>query len=304
MLTERSLPARPNFSPDRRWEDSGVEAALAAKYVALRSLLGRGDGGVIGFSGGVDSTFLAAVARDVLGRDRAICGLAVSPSLSDHDHREALQLAGYLDLKLIAYTGTEFENPQYVANGPDRCFHCKQDLFTHLLRIAEENNLPEIFYGANLDDGLDFRPGHRAARLRGARAPLAEAGMTKSDVRELSRAFALPTADKPASPCLSSRIPYGQKVEQSKLAAIEAGESILRERGFREVRLRHFGASARVEVGKEELPRLLGTEEGLEIERLLKNLGFQEVVFDPQGFRSGNLNEQLTEVQRLSATGP
>jgi uncharacterized protein len=280
------------------------DPALRAKYRLLEERLAALGGAVIGFSGGVDSTLLAAVARQVLGRDRTLACLAVSPSLARRDQEDAVDLAARLDLELVAFDGTEFANPAYVNNGPDRCFHCKADLFVHLRRIAGERNFPVLLYGANADDGSDYRPGHKAAREHGGLAPLAEAGLTKAEIRSLSRSFGLPTADKPAAPCLSSRIPYGTPVTPARLSAIESGEDLLRAMGFRECRLRHVGGTARLEVPLDQMELLSAPERTRELTAALKQLGFKQVVVDLEGFRSGSLNDTLSDEDRRRFAQP
>jgi uncharacterized protein len=275
---------------------------LAAKHARLlERLLDLGEA-VIGFSGGADSTLLAASARAALGRGKVLAGLAVSPSLARREYDEAVALAARLDLALEPFDGTEFANPAYVANGPDRCFHCKDDLFVHLARLASARGFSVLLYGANADDLRDYRPGHKAAREHGALAPLAEAGLTKADVRALSRAFGLLTADKPAMPCLSSRLPYGTAVTEARLADVEAGEALLREMGFRESRLRHHGAVARLELPLDQMGLLSapGAAEGLVT--ALRARGFEKVEIDPAGLRSGSLNAALTEEDRRRFT--
>jgi uncharacterized protein len=275
------------------------------KYETLRQRLLSLGSALIGFSGGVDSAFLLAAARHALGRERVLACLAVSPSLPARERREAETFALRLDAELVAFDGTEFANPAYLANGADRCFHCKTDLFVHLRRIAAERGHRHILYGANADDGLDYRPGLRAAVEHGALAPLAEAGLTKAEIRALSRAFGLPTADKPAMPCLASRIPYGSEVTVAKLAAVEAGESLLREMGFREFRVRHQGDTARVEVPRDQLGMFGEMDRRDVLEAALRAQGFTHVVIDPKGYRSGNLNEALPEStrNRFASTG-
>jgi uncharacterized protein len=253
---------------------------------------------LIGFSGGVDSTLLAGVARHALGKARVAACLAIGPSLARQERQEAQELADLMDVELVEYAATEFENPAYVANGPDRCFHCKADLFVHLRRFAEARRDAAILYGGNADDTLDFRPGRRAAIAFGALAPLAEAGLSKAEVRDLSRAFGLPTAEKPAQPCLSSRIPYGSPVDAAKLAMVEAGEALLSAFGFRESRLRHFGATARLEVPQDQFGLLEDPERAETLYAGLRELGFAHTEIDPKGFRSGSLNEALSDREK------
>ena len=297
-----------------------ADPVLAGKYRALLARLRGLDRVLIGFSGGADSTLLTAVARHALGRDRVTACLAVGPSLPESERLEALALAGLMDVELKSYAATEFDNPAYVANGPDRCFHCKADLFRHLevfaqaaesffpasaLNAAKDGAVaaeipvslrPALLYGGNLDDTQDYRPGRKAAEAHGALAPLAEAGLTKADVRALSRAIGLPTAEKAAQPCLSSRIPYGSPVTPAKLAAVEAGEAALAAMGFREYRLRHFGGTARIEVPEDQM--VLFTPDAHDRLALrLEALGFARMEIDPSGFRSGNLNRSLTAEQ-------
>jgi uncharacterized protein len=283
-------------------EERIADAGLLPKYrglVARLSALGAGGRGVaVGFSGGADSVLLTAVARRVLGRDRVVACLAVSPSLAAGEYAEAAETAALLDVELAAFEGTEFENPDYLANGPDRCFHCKADLFAHMRRIAAERGISALLYGANADDASDYRPGRKAALDHGVHAPLAEAGLSKAEVRALSRALRLPTWDKPAMPCLSSRIPYGTPVTPERLSAVEAGEAMLRGAGFRECRLRHEGDTARIEIPLENLGLLASPEKTRGLVSGLKGLGFRRVVLDLDGFRSGSLNEALEPEMR------
>jgi pyridinium-3,5-biscarboxylic acid mononucleotide sulfurtransferase len=273
------------------------DPGLLARGRDLESRLEAFPAALIAFSGGADSALLAAMARRVLGRARMKACIAVGPSLPASELRDARELAESLDVELAEFAATEGENPAYVANGPDRCFHCKADLFAHLALFASEaaragGPAPALLYGGNLDDTYDYRPGRRAAAEAGARAPLAEAGLGKADVRALSRALGLPTADKPAQPCLSSRIPYGQAVTPEKLAIVEAGEAALADLGFRVFRVRHFGDRARIELALEEFGRLT-PEIRASLTARLAGLGFSQVEFDPAGFRSGRLNESL-----------
>ncbi|MEO7425258.1 MAG: ATP-dependent sacrificial sulfur transferase LarE [Fibrobacteria bacterium] len=308
--------ARLDFS-----ETAIADPVLAAKYRALKTRIRDLGQVLIGFSGGVDSTLLTAVARHVLGRQKVAACLALGPSLPERERAEAVALAELLQVELKTYAATEFENPAYVANGPDRCFHCKADLFLHLRAFAEafgptaptddprdpsldsKGRRPALLYGGNLDDTLDYRPGRQAAISHGALAPLAEAGMTKQDVRALSRSIGLPTAEKPAQPCLSSRIPYGSAVTPAKLAAVEAGEAMLAALGFREYRVRHYGETARIEVPADQLG-LLTAEASSHLEEGLRGLGFSRMEIDPGGFKSGNLNRALNPESRARFTGP
>lgn len=272
---------------------AGWDPALAEKYRALREALGRLRRVVVAFSGGVDSAFLAAVARDVLGRENAVAAASLSPSLAGREARDIRTLAALGDLLLHEFSGTEYDNPLYRANGPDRCYFCKEDLFHHLEDFAKKSDFDHILYGANRDDEGDYRPGQRAAREKGVKAPLADLGWTKAEIRAASRLLGLPTFEKPASPCLSSRIPYGQAVTREKLSAIDAGEEALREMGFSELRLRHDGDTARIEVPLAESGLFANAAETQRLVERLKGLGFKRILLDLEGFRSGSLNRDL-----------
>lgn len=280
---------------------------LLSKYQALSQRLRDFSLVFIGFSGGVDSALLCAVARQLLGKENAHAVLAVGPSLAISELNQARELATLLDLKLIEYSSTEFSNPAYLANDPDRCYHCKNDLFQHLKEYAQTVQqanplrIPKLLYGGNLDDTFDFRPGHRAAAEFGALAPMAEAQLSKAEIRQLSKIFGLPTWDKPAQPCLSSRIPYGSKVTEKKLGMVEAAEAALAKLGFREGRIRHFGECARVEVPKDELHFFEKDFVREEFAETLQRIGFSKMEIDPAGFRSGSLNEGLPELIILRA---
>ncbi len=302
MPTPNLLSPTPLPSPTLDFSESLLESPpLLHKYQALKSQLASMTQVLIGFSGGVDSTLLTAVARHVLGKDCVHVYLAVGPSLAKQEQFEAQQLAEWMDVRLTEYAATEFENPAYLSNGPDRCFHCKTDLFLHLKKFASDIPNASILYGGNLDDTFDYRPGRRAAFQHGALAPMAEVGLSKLEVRSLSRSFGLPTADKPAQPCLSSRIPYGSPVDAEKLAMVEAGEILLANLGFREFRLRHFGDTARIEVPVDQKMILDNADCARNLLQNLRDLGFSNMHIDPRGFRSGSLNEALSVT---SISGP
>ncbi|MYD93619.1 MAG: ATP-dependent sacrificial sulfur transferase LarE [Chloroflexi bacterium] len=270
-----------------------LEASLEAKTRFLERTLGGLENAVVAYSGGVDSTFLAKMAFDALG-SRALAVTAVSPSLAQAERDDAARFAGQIGIRHEFIETRELENPAYRANDSSRCFHCKAELFDRLREFVAERDVQHMLYGPVVDDLGDFRPGMAASRERGARAPLVEAGLRKAEVRELSRRLSLPSWDKPAVACLSSRVAYGSEVTVEKLGQIEAGEALLRAEGFRELRVRHHGTIARIEVPESELGRF--TQDSERRQRILdglKSLGFTYVTLDLQGFRSGAMNEAL-----------
>jgi uncharacterized protein len=247
---------------------------------------------LVAFSGGVDSTYLAWAASRVLG-PRAFCITADSPSYPDRHRQLALRIAREFSLQHELVSTAELDRPEYRANPADRCYYCKHELYTTLSRIARERGVQVIVDGNNADDRGDYRPGRKAAREFGVRSPLDEADLFKDEIRALSRQAGLPTWDEPASACLSSRIPYYSEVTDEKLRTIERAEDILRDLGFRVCRVRHHDTLARLEIGREELPRALEPELRERIVRELKALGYQHVTVDLQGYRMGSLNDGL-----------
>ncbi|MBI3889981.1 MAG: ATP-dependent sacrificial sulfur transferase LarE [Candidatus Wallbacteria bacterium] len=247
---------------------------------------------VVAYSGGVDSTFLARVAAETLGAD-ALAITARSPSYPERELADAVELAREIGIRLRVVDTGEVSQTDYAKNGPDRCYFCKKELFGQLDAIARAEGFGELAFGAITDDMKDHRPGHQAAREFRARAPLAEAGLSKAEVRELSRRMGLRTWDKPQSACLSSRVQYGIRIDAGLLGRIDRAEQFLRELGFRELRVRHEGASARVEVPVDALPRVL--EHRAAIVGQLKSLGYVYVTLDLEGFRSGSMNLALTK---------
>ena len=273
-----------------------LEASLEAKTQFLRRTIGGLERAVVAYSGGVDSTLLAKVTYDVLGAE-ALAVTAVSPSLAQAERDDAARFAAQIGIRHEFIETRELENPEYRANDSSRCFHCKAELFDRLREFVAEREVQHMLYGPVVDDLGDFRPGMAASRERGARAPLVEAGLRKAEVRELSRRLGLPSWDKPAVACLSSRVAYGSEVTVEKLGQIEAGEALLRAEGFRELRVRHHGSIARIEVPESELARF--TQDSERRQRIiegLKSLGFTYVTLDLQGFRSGAMNEALPVV--------
>ncbi len=247
---------------------------------------------LVAFSGGVDSTFLLRVAHDVLA-DRCLALTTVSPTTPPDDLADARALAVEIDASHVVIEANELDIPGYAANPVNRCYFCKDSLFTICLAEAARRGLGAVLDGANLDDLGDHRPGLKAAEEQGVRHPLVEAGLTKADVRAASRALGLATWDRPSSPCLSSRFPYGTRITPDGLARVAAAEKFLRACGFGELRVRHHEQVARLEVPVVEMPRLLEPELRARVVGELKRLGFTWVALDLQGFRSGSLNEIL-----------
>jgi pyridinium-3,5-biscarboxylic acid mononucleotide sulfurtransferase len=266
-----------------------VSATLEGRRRHLESILREMDSVAIGFSGGADSTLLLRVAVQVLG-DRAVALTAVSPSFPERDRLAAIGLARSMGARHLLVDSHEFDDPGYVANAPSRCFFCKKELFDLLKQAAARHGLRTIAYGAITDDLGDFRPGMDAARRAGARAPLLEAGFSKDDVRELSRQLGLPTWDRPASACLSSRIPHGTPIDAGMLQRVERSEDFLLEHGFRQVRVRAHGDLARVECDPSDLPRLMESPMREQLVSRLRELGFEHVTVDLRGYRTGSLN--------------
>jgi pyridinium-3,5-biscarboxylic acid mononucleotide sulfurtransferase len=252
---------------------------------------------VVAFSGGADSAFLAWIANDTLGRDRVLVATAVSPSLAPSELADCRSLADEWGLRWSGVETHELARPEYVANAGDRCYHCKAELLDVLspLAAAEGAEGPQgatVVLGVNVDDLGDHRPGQQAARERGAEFPLVDAGFTKGDVRECSASLGLRTWDKPAAACLASRLPYGTPVTLGRLTAVAAAEEALHRLGFRQVRVRHYGDLARIEVDSTELATALRRR--LDVVSAIKAAGYRYVTLDLEGFRSGNLNEVLS----------
>ena len=258
---------------------------LAKKLEGLGSAL-------VAYSGGVDSAYLAWAARRALG-DQMLAVLADSPSLAEFQKRDAIEFARAYDIPLEVMRTEEFSDPDYLKNAPDRCFHCKDELFVKLDAMARERGFQSIIYGVNADDTGDFRPGHRAAAEHGVRSPLLEAGLTKADVRYLAKQAGLPVWDRPASACLSSRIPYGTPVTIQNIGMVENGEDAIRALGFRQFRVRHHGEVVRIEIAPEELAKALDPEMARRFTEIFKKLGYKYVTLDLEGYRAGSLNEVL-----------
>ena len=262
---------------------------LKTKQQRLEQLLTRLGRPLIAYSGGVDSAYLIHVAHQVC-RTGMLAVIADSPSLARTQLQDALAFAQEQGIPVEVIQTTEMESPEYVRNDRSRCFHCKDELFQVMEKYAGEHGFDAIAYGVNQDDQEDFRPGQAAARQHRVAAPLLDAGLTKSEIRELARRAGLRVWDKPASACLSSRIEYGRPVTAEALSAIEQGEDALRALGFRQFRVRHHGDIVRIEIDRLELPRALNLEAFAELTRIFKALGFTFVTLDTEGFRSGSMN--------------
>jgi pyridinium-3,5-biscarboxylic acid mononucleotide sulfurtransferase len=269
-----------------------VITTLTQKEFALFDALGRMQRVIVAFSGGADSAYLAWSAHRVLGA-HALAITAVSPSLPESHKRDAEAFARQFGITHEYIRTSEFQSPAYVANNPDRCFHCKDELFTRLEQVGRERGIAHIVYGVNVDDLSDYRPGQTAAKQHHIAAPLADAGLTKTEIRELSRRAGLPTWDRPASACLSSRIPYGTPVTIQNVKTVEAGEEQLKALGFRQFRVRFHGELVRIEIAPEEMARALTLDMARRFTTLFKSLGFKYVSLDLEGYRQGSLNEVL-----------
>jgi uncharacterized protein len=247
---------------------------------------------IVAFSGGTDSAYLAWAANRVLGRN-AIAITADSASLPESHKRDAEAFVQRFGLVHEYVRTTEFENPDYARNDPNRCFHCKDELFTRLEQVGRARGYEHVIYGVNADDLSDYRPGQNAAKQHQVAAPLADAGLTKAEIRELSRLAGLPTWDRPASACLSSRIPYGTPVTIETVKTVETGEELIKALGFRQFRVRFHGEIVRLEIAPEEMPKALTIEMAQRFTAIFKKLGFRYVTLDLEGYRQGSLNEVL-----------
>jgi pyridinium-3,5-biscarboxylic acid mononucleotide sulfurtransferase len=283
------------FVPIRVTENSGISPEQ--KELSLLARLSEAGSLLIALSGGADSAYLSWAAQRALG-GRALSITAISPSFSEHDRGVVDQFVRAFQIRHEFVVTHEMENPAYRANAADRCFYCKDELFSVLDAIAQERGFAATAYGVNADDMLDFRPGHRAATEHRVLAPLLDAGLRKSEIRLLSQRAGLPTWDRPASACLASRVPYGTEVTPERLTMIERGEAALRELGFHQFRVRLHDKLARVEIAPEEMERVLSKETCAAISQALKRAGFTYVALDLEGYRQGSLNESLPQPKR------
>jgi uncharacterized protein len=283
-----------------------LSTELKAKRDQLLELLGSLGSVAVAFSGGLDSTVLAKAAQVALG-DRAVAVTGVSASMAAGEFEECQQLARQIGIRHEVLRTDELSNPEYQKNDANRCYHCKTELFIQVEQLCQRLGVAVVADGSNRDDHGEHRPGMRAARERKVRSPLAEVGLTKPEIRQLARAWDLPTWDKPATPCLSSRIAYGETVTPERLAMVDQAERFLRQRGFQPLRVRyHKGDMARIEVSLEALPRFVAPEFRGELVERLKSLGFKYIAIDLEGFRSGSLNQILPaeSLQVLTPTDP
>jgi uncharacterized protein len=275
-----------------------IDPQLQSKYEQLRSILRDLESVAIGFSGGIDSTLLIRVATEVLG-DKALAVIGRSETYPTREFEEAVQMAGSFGSRFRVVNTEETDNLKFRENPPDRCYFCKTELFGKLKSIADEEGIQWIADGTILDDLGDFRPGMKAKGEHSVRSPLLEAGFSKADVRALAFELNIPTWDKPSFACLSSRFPYGQGITKENLTKVDAAETFMRDLGFRFFRVRHHDdRTARLEIGLQEIQRLFDATLRDKIVAKMKELGFVYVTLDLQGFRSGSMNEILTEVEK------
>ena len=277
-------------------------ALLVSKRAALDRALRALGRTLLAYSGGVDSAFLSWAAHQVLGED-VLAVIADSASLARTQLADAIAFAGEHGIPLKVIATNELDRPEYSRNDASRCFFCKDELFTVMEDFRREHGFESVAYGVNLDDDGDFRPGQLAAEQHRVVAPLRDAGLTKQDIRDLARAAGLRIWDKPASPCLSSRIEYGRPVTREALSIVEQGEDALRALGFRQFRVRHHGEIVRIEIARDELPRALDSGMAATFTATFKALGFKFVTLDLEGFRSGSMNSLLPPEQLTRKTG-
>lgn len=273
-------------------EKIAIPSETERKYENLKDHLKSMGRVLVAFSGGVDSTFLLKVASDVLG-DNVLAVVASSETYPEREQKEALRLAGDMKVRYKVIRTKELDDPEFRDNPPERCYFCKKELFSRLKEIAAAENIPYVCDGSNFEDTFDFRPGTKAAAELGVLSPLKEAGLDKSEIRILSKELGLPTWDKPAMACLSSRFPYFTRIEKESLRQIDAAEEFLKSKGFTQLRVRHHDRIARIEITPQDFPRIV--EEGMRnaIVENLKKLGYLYVTIDLAGYRTGSMNEPI-----------
>jgi uncharacterized protein len=269
------------------------------KYEVLKKLIRDYGKAAVAFSGGVDSTFLLKACVESLGVENVLACIGVSPSLAQHQLEQARAMAKLIVVELIELPLDELNDPNYQANKADRCFHCKSCQFRTIQEYARQQGIEHTLCGSNFDDKDDYRPGDMAVAALGIGTPLMDAELTKPAIRELSRQLGLPTADVPASPCLASRVAYGESITEEKLHQVEQAEAVLRSLGFVEFRVRHHGRIARIEVPPSDINKIAADAIREKIVEQLKQIGFQYISLDLQGFRSGSLNETLSEDEKI-----
>jgi uncharacterized protein len=269
-----------------------ISKATLIKYRRLKNILKKMGKVLVAFSGGVDSTFLLKVARDVLGDD-VLAVIASSETYPEQEIKEAARLARRLNIRNKIIHTRELENPDFISNPPQRCYFCKKELFSKMKKIAKAEGIPYIIDGSNHDDRLDFRPGAKAARELGIRSPLREARLGKQEIRQLSRRSSLPTWNKPSLACLASRFPYYSDIETKSLKQVAKAENYLRGIGFSQIRVRHYGRTARIEIEPGEFPRIIKRKVREAIVKNLKKFGYIYITLDLAGYRTGSMNEPL-----------
>ncbi len=268
-----------------------IDSAIGKKKLLVRLLRDTGSL-VVAFSGGVDSTFLLAVAYEILGAG-AVAATAISEIYPEREKDEAVKFTETRDIEHLVFRSEETNLPAFVSNGPDRCYCCKRALFEKLIQLAQQRGIKRIAHGANLDDLKDYRPGFRAAKEMGVMAPLVDVGLSKQDIRLLSRQMRLPTWDKPSKACLASRIPYGSAITSEKLKMIDEAEAFLFDSGIRQCRVRHHGSVARIELETEGLKKVVADDFRKAIVHKFREIGFIHVAVDLEGYVSGSMNRVL-----------
>lgn len=273
---------------------TAVSPETQKKFEDLQELLRKMGKVLVAFSGGVDSTFLLRTARDVLGPG-VLAVIASSATYPEREQQEALRLVEDMGVKYRVIQTKELDDPQFRNNPPERCYFCKRELFSRLKEMAGEDDIPYVCDGSNYEDTFDFRPGSKAAEELGVRSPLREALLAKSEIRALSKALGLPTWDKPAMACLSSRFPYHTAIDEESLRRIDAAEEYLRSKGFSQLRVRHHGQTARIEIDPEDFSMIISKETREEIVAELKKIGYLYVTLDLAGYRTGSMNEPILD---------